>query len=139
MPVIGLGHTGLWVSDLAKMRDFYERVIGLTVTDSDDEQGIVFFSARPEVEHHEFVLQLGAVGGAGSSARREPSAPPGGPGNRAGPRPRCRKSGWQSHSGPKRMLTRRARVAGGSGGVVTVKVKVWVIVPAAFLAVMMIG
>jgi hypothetical protein len=37
------------------------------------------------------------------------------------------------------MLTRRARVEGGSGGVVTVKVKVWLIVPAAFLAVMMIG
>ena len=37
MPVIGLGHTGLWVNDLAKMRDFYERVIGLTVTDEDDE------------------------------------------------------------------------------------------------------
>jgi catechol 2,3-dioxygenase-like lactoylglutathione lyase family enzyme len=41
MPVVGLGHTGLWVHDLEKMRDFYERVIGLTVTDADDEQGIV--------------------------------------------------------------------------------------------------
>ena len=59
MPVIGLGHTGLWVHDLEKMRDFYERVIGLTVTDEDDEQGIVFFSAQPEAEHHEFVLQRG--------------------------------------------------------------------------------
>jgi catechol 2,3-dioxygenase-like lactoylglutathione lyase family enzyme len=57
MPIVGLGHTGLWVTDLAKMRDFYERVLGLTVTDADDEQGIVFFSARPDVEHHEFVLQ----------------------------------------------------------------------------------
>jgi len=57
MPVVGLGHTGLWVDDLEKMRDFYERVIGLTVTDEDDEQGIVFFSAQPDVEHHEFVLQ----------------------------------------------------------------------------------
>jgi catechol 2,3-dioxygenase-like lactoylglutathione lyase family enzyme len=34
------------VDDLEKMRDFYERVIGLTVTDEDDEQGIVFFSAQ---------------------------------------------------------------------------------------------
>src|SRR6201996_9094707 len=59
MPVVGLGHTGLWVQDLRKMRDFYERVIGLTVTDEDDEQGIVFFSAQPDVEHHEFVLQRG--------------------------------------------------------------------------------
>lgn len=23
MPVVGLGHTGLWVDDLEKMRDFY--------------------------------------------------------------------------------------------------------------------
>ena len=41
------------------MRDFYERVLGLTVTDEDDEQGIVFFSAQPDAEHHEFVLQRG--------------------------------------------------------------------------------
>src|SRR5215468_11003332 len=66
MPVIGLGHTGLWVQDLEKMRDFYERVIGLTVTDSDDEQGIVFFSSQPEVEHHEFVLQRGRTAAPGS-------------------------------------------------------------------------
>jgi len=59
MPVVGLGHTGLWVHDLEKMRDFYERVVGLTVTDADDEQGIVFFSANPDEEHHEFVLQRG--------------------------------------------------------------------------------
>jgi catechol 2,3-dioxygenase-like lactoylglutathione lyase family enzyme len=26
MPILGLGHTGLWVTDLAVMRDFYERV-----------------------------------------------------------------------------------------------------------------
>jgi len=66
MPVVGLGHTGLWVQDLAKMRDFYERVIGLTVTDSDDEQGIVFFSSQPGVEHHEFVLQRGRTAPPGS-------------------------------------------------------------------------
>ena len=66
MPVVGLGHTGLWVHDLEKMRDFYERVIGLTVTDEDDEQGIVFFSAQPDVEHHEFVLQRGRTAPPGS-------------------------------------------------------------------------
>ncbi|MFF4259323.1 VOC family protein [Streptomyces sp. NPDC001663] len=59
MGITGLGHTGFWVEDLAKMRDFYERVMGLTVTDEDEEQGIVFYSARPEDEHHEFVLQRG--------------------------------------------------------------------------------
>jgi catechol 2,3-dioxygenase-like lactoylglutathione lyase family enzyme len=59
MTIIGLGHTGFWVNDLEKMRDFYTRVMGLTVTDEDDELGIVFFSSRPGEEHHEFVLQRG--------------------------------------------------------------------------------
>ena len=48
------------------MSDFYERVIGLTVTDADDEQGIVFFSSRPQIEHHEFVLQRGRTAPAGA-------------------------------------------------------------------------
>ncbi|WP_432181616.1 VOC family protein [Streptomyces sp. NBC_00063] len=59
MAITGLGHTGLWVYDLPKMRDFYERVLGLTVTDEDEGLEIVFFSARPDEEHHEFVLQTG--------------------------------------------------------------------------------
>lgn len=54
-----LGHTGLWVDDLAVMRDFYERVLGLVVTDEDPELGMVFLSARPDREHHELVLQTG--------------------------------------------------------------------------------
>ena len=66
MAILGLGHTGLWVTDLPAMRDFYERVIGLTVTDEDEEQGIVFFSAQPDVEHHEFVLQRGRTAAPGS-------------------------------------------------------------------------
>jgi catechol-2,3-dioxygenase len=41
------------------MRDFYTRMLGLTVTDEDDEFGIVFLSSRPDVEHHEMVLQRG--------------------------------------------------------------------------------
>jgi catechol-2,3-dioxygenase len=59
MGIIGLGHTGLWVRDLEVMRDFYSRVMGLQVTDEDEELGIVFFSSKPEQEHHEFVLQMG--------------------------------------------------------------------------------
>jgi catechol-2,3-dioxygenase len=66
MPIVELGHTGLWVQDLGKMRDFYERVVGLTVTDADDEVGIVFLSARPGTEHHEFVLQRGRTAPPGS-------------------------------------------------------------------------
>jgi catechol-2,3-dioxygenase len=59
MGILELGHTGLWVDDLDVMRDFYTRMLGLTVTDEDDEFGIVFLSSRPDVEHHEMVLQRG--------------------------------------------------------------------------------
>ncbi|MEX1658872.1 VOC family protein [Streptomyces pseudovenezuelae] len=59
MAITGLGHTGFWVHDLDAMREFYTRVLGLTVTDEDEELGIVFLSSRPEEEHHEFVLQRG--------------------------------------------------------------------------------
>ncbi|MEV5177714.1 VOC family protein [Streptomyces flaveolus] len=59
MAVVELGHTGLWVENLEVMRDFYSRVLGLTVTDEDAEREIVFFSSRPEEEHHEFVIQRG--------------------------------------------------------------------------------
>ncbi|MFD4602372.1 VOC family protein [Streptomyces sp. NPDC058464] len=59
MAITGLGHTGLWVNDLDTMRDFYTRLLGLTVTDEDPDLGIVFFSSQPEEEHHEFVLQRG--------------------------------------------------------------------------------
>lgn len=59
MPIAELGHSGLWVNDLELMEDFYTRVLGLHVTDREDDLGIVFLSSRPEVEHHEFVLQRG--------------------------------------------------------------------------------
>lgn len=57
--IVELGHTGLWVQDLARMRDFYTRVLGLTVTDEDLGIGMVFLSSRPDVEHHEMVLAIG--------------------------------------------------------------------------------
>ena len=59
MAINGLGHTGLWVNDLERMRHFYETVLELHVTDEDPDLGIVFFSSRPEQEHHEFVIQRG--------------------------------------------------------------------------------
>ncbi|SHH38597.1 VOC family protein [Streptomyces sp. 3214.6] len=73
MAITGLGHTGFWVDDLEKMRDFYERVLGLTVTDEDEEKGIVFFSARPTEEHHEFVLQRGRTAPAGAKLTHQVS------------------------------------------------------------------
>jgi catechol-2,3-dioxygenase len=43
-----------------KQRDFYTRVMGLKIADEDlEERGMVFLSADPEVEHHEFVLIKG--------------------------------------------------------------------------------
>ncbi|MGK5531010.1 VOC family protein [Streptomyces sp. URMC 129] len=71
MAITGLGHTGLWVYDLPTMRDFYERLLGLTVTDEDEELGIVFFSARPEEEHHEFVLQKGRTAAIGDKQQHQ--------------------------------------------------------------------
>ncbi|MFF3830972.1 VOC family protein [Streptomyces sp. NPDC002455] len=71
MAITGLGHTGLWVYDLPRMRDFYERVMGLTVTDEDGSLGIVFLSARPDEEHHEFVLQSGRTSPLGDKQQHQ--------------------------------------------------------------------
>ena len=58
--VDGLGHVGIYADDLMKQRDFYTRVLGLQITDEDLERlGMVFMSANPEDEHHEFVLMKG--------------------------------------------------------------------------------
>lgn len=54
--VTGLGHVGLFVQDQATMVEFYERFLGMTVTDRADDDRIVFLSARPEQEHHELAL-----------------------------------------------------------------------------------
>lgn len=54
--VSNLGHVGIICDDFLKMRDFYTRVLGLTVTDEDPERGSCFLSADPENEHHELNL-----------------------------------------------------------------------------------
>lgn len=54
--VARLGHVGLYCNDLMKMRDFYSRVMGLTITDEDLNRGICFLSADPGAEHHELAL-----------------------------------------------------------------------------------
>jgi catechol 2,3-dioxygenase-like lactoylglutathione lyase family enzyme len=60
MPTIsGLGHVGLYCSDLALQEAFYTEVLGLTKTDEDKEHGLVFLSAQPDVEHHEVLLVRG--------------------------------------------------------------------------------
>jgi catechol 2,3-dioxygenase-like lactoylglutathione lyase family enzyme len=58
--VSGLGHVGIYVNDLMKQRDFYTRVMGLKIADEDlQNRGMVFLSAHPEEEHHEFVIMKG--------------------------------------------------------------------------------
>ena len=63
MPRIdSLGHVGIYVEDIMKMRDFYSRVLGLTISDEDlEERGMTFLTADKEREHHEFVLMKGRV------------------------------------------------------------------------------
>src|ERR1039457_3363467 len=73
MSITGLGHTGFWVDDLPTMRDFYTRVLGLTVTDEDEDRGIVFLSSKPAEEHHEFVLQKGRTAPPGSKLSHQVS------------------------------------------------------------------
>ena len=60
--VTSLGHVGLFVNDLPVMRDFYTRVLGMTITDESVERGMVFLSARPGEEHHELLLMPGRTG-----------------------------------------------------------------------------
>ena len=60
--VSSLGHVGLFVNDLDAMRDFYVRVLGMTVTDESAERRMVFLSARPDEEHHELFLTTGRTG-----------------------------------------------------------------------------
>jgi catechol-2,3-dioxygenase len=55
MPAIArLGHVGLHVRDVEREKAFFRDVLGLTITD--EGEGMVFFSARPDEEHHEFLL-----------------------------------------------------------------------------------
>jgi catechol 2,3-dioxygenase-like lactoylglutathione lyase family enzyme len=60
--ITGLGHVGIYADDLMRQRDFYTRVLGLTIADEDLEgRGMVFLSTDPVAEHHEFVLMKGRV------------------------------------------------------------------------------
>jgi catechol-2,3-dioxygenase len=51
-----LGHVGIHAFDVAREKAFYQDVLGLQVTDEDPRMGMVFMSARPEEEHHEFLI-----------------------------------------------------------------------------------
>ena len=52
---------GIIRDDLMKMRDFYTRVMGLTVPDENPERGICFLSADPENNVGEVYYKTGFV------------------------------------------------------------------------------
>lgn len=59
-PNLVFSHMGLSVKDIAKMEDFYSRVLGFTVTDRGTAGGmqLVFLSRNP-MDHHQIVLATG--------------------------------------------------------------------------------
>jgi catechol-2,3-dioxygenase len=55
-----LGHVGIHVQDMDRMKDFYTRVVGLRIAeDQAAERGMVFLTSNPDVEHHELLLMAG--------------------------------------------------------------------------------
>ena len=64
VPEFSFSHVGLYVTDAARMEDFYTRVLGFAVTDrgsletTQGRVGLVFLSRDPR-EHHQVVLASG--------------------------------------------------------------------------------
>ncbi len=59
-PNLMFSHMGLSVCDIAKMEDFYTRVLGFTVTDRGDAGGMkLVFLSRSPLDHHQVVLATG--------------------------------------------------------------------------------
>jgi catechol-2,3-dioxygenase len=54
--VTGLGHVGIYVRDPQLMMEFYSGFLGMSVTDRGPDDWIVFLSANPATEHHEFAM-----------------------------------------------------------------------------------
>jgi catechol-2,3-dioxygenase len=67
VPEFAFSHMGIFVADLARMEDFYTRVMGFTVTDRGNLETprgqvyIVFLSRDPR-EHHQIILATGRPG-----------------------------------------------------------------------------
>src|SRR5438309_9798440 len=64
VPRLSFSHVGIFVTDIARMEDFYTRVLGFTVTDRGDLETargrlqFVFLSRDPR-EHHQVVMASG--------------------------------------------------------------------------------
>jgi catechol-2,3-dioxygenase len=66
-PAVSFSHFGIHVTDVARMEDFYTRVLGLVVTDRGalkDGPTLVFLSRDPD-EHHQMVMVTGRPAGVG--------------------------------------------------------------------------
>jgi catechol-2,3-dioxygenase len=66
VPSLAFSHMGIYVTDIARMEDFYTRVLGFTATDRGDlgATKLVFLSRDPK-EHHQIVLASGRPGASG--------------------------------------------------------------------------
>jgi catechol-2,3-dioxygenase len=69
-PRLSFSHMGIFVTDVERMRDFYTRVLGFTVTDrgeleTADGPLILVFLSRDPREHHQIVLASGRPAQAG--------------------------------------------------------------------------
>jgi len=66
VPQLSFSHMGIYVTDAARMEDFYTRVLGFTVTDRGllGSVSLVFLS-RDARDHHQIVLAAGRPPGAG--------------------------------------------------------------------------
>jgi catechol 2,3-dioxygenase-like lactoylglutathione lyase family enzyme len=60
--VRGLGHVGIYVSDLERMVAFYRDVMGMQITKQNWRLGIVFLSSDPAEVDHEIALMRGRPG-----------------------------------------------------------------------------
>jgi catechol 2,3-dioxygenase-like lactoylglutathione lyase family enzyme len=69
VPSFSFSHMGMFVADIARMEDFYTRVLGFAVTDRGllGSVSLVFLSRDPK-EHHQIVLASGRPGDGGFNA-----------------------------------------------------------------------
>ena len=59
-PNLMFSHMGFAVCDMAKMEDFYTRVLGFTITDRGEAAGMeLVFMSRDPADHHQIILVSG--------------------------------------------------------------------------------
>src|SRR5688500_18513139 len=66
VPEFSFSHMGMYVTDAARMEDFYTRVLGFAVTDRGNLGSIkIVFLSRDPREHHQIILATGCPEGGG--------------------------------------------------------------------------